>query len=85
MPACRAVTKDSFLQKCLREICYLAATNEIEVKAKHLPGVENRIPDLLSRWALGKQFREQFWLEVADNPVRQIHVDNKLFRFSHKW
>ena len=62
----RGATNDSFYQKCLREICYLAVTNEIEVRAKHLSGVENRFPDLLSRWSLGKQLREQFWLEVTD-------------------
>jgi hypothetical protein len=43
-------TRNTFLQSCLREICFIAAVKNFDVKAKHITGCENRIPDLLSRW-----------------------------------
>ena len=39
-----------FLQNCLREICLLTSRFECELKAVHIEGLTNRIPDLLSRW-----------------------------------
>lgn len=45
-------TRIAFLQACLREICFFAALNNCEIKANHISGVNNRIPDLLSRWDL---------------------------------
>jgi hypothetical protein len=32
-----------FLQNCLRELCFIAAMHEFEVRAVHLAGSENRI------------------------------------------
>ena len=42
--------RNSFLNSCLRELCYLAAIHEFEVRAVHVPGVSNCYADLLSRW-----------------------------------
>ena len=39
-------TKSRFLKACLREICFLCAVNECELKAVHIEGKENRLPDL---------------------------------------
>jgi hypothetical protein len=33
-------TKDEFMQCCLREICFIAATHEFEIRAKHIAGKE---------------------------------------------
>ena len=41
--------RNSFLNS-LRELCYLAAIHELEVRAGHVPGVSNYYTDLLSRW-----------------------------------
>lgn len=43
-------SRDLFSQACLREVCWFAARYQFEVRGKHLPGVSNRLPDLLSRW-----------------------------------
>ena len=40
---------NSFLNSFLRELCYLAAIHEFEVRAVHVPGVSNCYADLLSR------------------------------------
>ena len=54
-------TKNEFLQACLREIYYIAAIYEFQLKAKFIPGVENRISDYLSRWKISKNFQRLFF------------------------
>lgn len=54
-------SRDSFLQSCLREICYFAAINEFQIKASLLTSTENRIADYLSRWTLKSCFSESFF------------------------
>jgi hypothetical protein len=51
--------KDKFLQDCLRELAYISAIGEFEIRAVHIPGVQNRIPDLLSRFSR-KNIRKNF-------------------------
>ena len=46
-------THNSFLQGCLRELELVAARCEFEIRAVHIKGVDNRIPDALSRWEAG--------------------------------
>ena len=43
-------SRSEILQDSLREICYLAACNEFELRAQHLSSEENRISDVLSRY-----------------------------------
>ena len=44
-------SREPELQNALREITFLAAQHQFVIKARHIPGVQNRIPDWLSRWA----------------------------------
>ena len=62
---------DEGLQELLRQLAFQCAVGQFEVVAVHLKGNLNRIPDWLSRWHLGKQYKEQFdevkqpyWQEV---------------------
>ena len=48
------------LQECLREICYLAAINEFELRLQHLDRQSNRIADHLSRLHLGAWHQHKF-------------------------
>jgi len=41
--------KDSVMLSLLREVSFICATCQCQVRAVHLPGVENRLADLLSR------------------------------------
>ena len=45
----KGATRCQFMQGCLREICYLSAIFEFEMRAQHIPWVSNWLPDLLSR------------------------------------
>lgn len=58
-------TTDKFMQACLREICFLAATHQFRVRATFITSQDNRIPDLLSRWYHGSEFRRAFRREVV--------------------
>ena len=53
-------TKNLYLQKCLREIKYVASDYEFEVKAQHIQGENNRIPDYLSRWDTDVKYQDMF-------------------------
>ena len=57
----KGATRCQFMQACLREICYLSAIFEFEIRAQHIPGVSNRLPNLLSRWDLNNKFQEEFF------------------------
>ena len=78
-------SRDKFLQSCLRELCYLAAKYECELRGEHIPGIDNRLPDLLSRWGLGAQFQAEFNERTQGLDAKECIVDNGLFRFSHVW
>ena len=76
-------TSDLFLQACLREIAFLAATREFEIRGVHIPGVSNRVPDALSRWDLDDKFPPLFRSLVGPEPVFEVDVHTGLFEFLH--
>lgn len=77
-------TKSRFLQACLREICYICAVYECELRAVYIQGVQNRLPDLLSRWSLNDQYSVEF-VNLTHDKMREVYVDDDLFRFLHDW
>ena len=78
-------TRDVFMQCCLREICYLTAEAQCVVRAVHLPGVQNRLPDLLSWWSLSPKAQDEFWELTSHCDMTKIHLHEHLFAFSHDW
>lgn len=63
-------TRRSFMQASLREICFLAAVGEFEVKATHIEG-------LLSRWELDAKYSREY-LEISVG--NEISVSQDVFR-----
>lgn len=78
-------TKDEFMQRCLREIVYLAAIGKFEVRMSHISTNDNEIPDALSRWYDGLEFRRKFRRLIQGKKVKQIRVQSKHFSWSCKW
>jgi hypothetical protein len=76
---------DAFMQDCLREVCFYAAMWEFELRSVHLPGVQNRIPDLLSRWELEPRCRGEFFEASKAFDLVEYSVCPVMFRFSHTW
>lgn len=75
--------RDQILQQGLREVCYLAAVGEFEILAQFIPGVDNRLPDFLSRWSMGNQFRTAF--RAAAPGFTRRPVRGSLLHYSHTW
>lgn len=75
------------MQNCLREICFYAANLQFEVKAKHISGENNRLPDYLSRWEIDKkkQHRTLFKNSIRDRICHEIDITDDHFNFIHKW
>jgi hypothetical protein len=78
-------SKDSFLTKCLREICFLCATLGFEVRSVHLPGEQNRLSDSLSRWHLGIEYQVNFYADTTSYNLREWEVTDTYFQFDNKW
>lgn len=45
-------TRDPFMQRCLRELWFLSALHDFDIRARHIPGEHNSLADTLSRWDL---------------------------------
>jgi hypothetical protein len=76
-------TRDTFMATCLRELWLEVCTFEFELRAVHLPGDQNRIPDWLSRWDCDSKYRDLFKEFIADDgPYFDIFIPEKLFEFS---
>ena len=71
--------RNSFLQSCLREICYIAALNNFDIKSQHISGCDNRIADTLSRWDLYDKFRRDFKQLTSDLEVIEDYVSDEFF------
>ena len=89
--SCRAlntgITRNSFMQACLREIFFFASIWEFQIRGREIAGRENRIPDFLSRWEENPKYSELFYSSVADLnfELSEYLVTEDLFRFSHDW
>ena len=78
-------SKSPFLQSCLRELEFAAARYRFEIRGHHIPGLENRIPDALSRWEENEHHRTKFWSLVKGLDVKEVYVYSGLFAFMHDW
>lgn len=60
-------TSDPFMGAILRNMWLSVSSQEFEIKAVHLPGATNRLPDYLSRWHLdSEKYSRLFALECGD-------------------
>lgn len=76
-------SRDLFMQTCLRELVFVLSVNNVQIRACHITGSENRLADFLSRWHLGSEFKSrlrELRPDLVFLPVADTH-----FRFSHEW
>ena len=76
--------RDEFLQDALREIAFIAAEHQFMIKAKHIRGLDNRIPDWLSRWGECGA-RRKFHEFIRDKGYKHIRVSESQLKFRHNW
>ena len=77
-------SREMELQNTLWEIALLAARHQFVIKARHIAGVENRVPDWLSRWGLVHSKRE-FRKFAQDKSLSRVRVHNTDLQYIHKW
>ena len=63
----------------------MCARNSFEIRAVHIAGSENRLPDLLSQWHLGVRFQQEFHARPKGYSLVERTVEDSLFDFSHDW
>ena len=76
--------REQELQNTLREIALITAENQFILKARHIAGVDNRIPDWLSRWH-EPQARKQLRQYERDNSLKHLRISNSLLTYKHQW
>ena len=78
-------SRSDFITKCLRELWLWCARYELLLRAQHLPGVENRLADFLSRWHLRPlYYSNQFFTEI-DYEVTEAFIDDQIFYLDCIW
>ncbi len=78
-------SSEEYLQKCAREIAFLACKFQFELKARHIAGVNNRLPDILSRCAIDDRFMAKFLNLTCHSWTRDYFDVDDLLGFSCPW
>ena len=76
--------QDPLLASCLREGWFLAALNEFELCAVHLPSADNSLADLLSQWHLNPQFQEEFLAKTDNLNLHDVSVPSSYFNVADR-
>ena len=77
-------SREPLLQNILREIAFITATNQFVIRARHIAGVTNRVPDWLSRWHT-QEARRAFHEHAAERSLKRIIIKEDALQLSHKW
>ena len=77
--------RDEILQDCLREIAFLAAVHEFQIKMVHLESKANRISDCLSRWDIDYSHRVEFFAATQSYDLVECQVPTSFFDLIHSW
>jgi len=75
-------SRDTFMIKLLREIAYVCMQVNSQIRGVHLPGVENRLADQLSR--SHRNDRLDITQLVGPNACERV-VDESMFSFDSNW
>ena len=74
--------QDKLLSTCLREIWFLAAINEFELRNSHITSFDNCGADLLSRWHLSSASRDEFLSHFGNLGLQFVSVPMEFFQLS---
>ena len=77
-------SKSKIIQNLIRELLYWAAHFQFEIKAVHVPGVDNQVADWLSRWHL-KDARSSFQDWNRKSGYKEVAVPDHLWSWTAEW
>ena len=77
------ITRDPFMQRCLRRLWFTPSLHDFEVRASFVPGDHNFLPDALSRWHLHQKHQRNFYVYCRELALKYtfIEVPDQLLRF----
>ena len=78
-------TKSKFLATCLREIQFVLASYNIEIRAKYIPSKCNYIPDLCSRAFSSDVHFNNFNKLLSDRVIELDVLDYEKLNFQYSW
>ena len=67
--------RDSILAMCARNIWVLSAMFNVELVINHIPGCNNHIADLLSRWQGTMEDIKKLNILIPDHTWIPVHID----------
>ena len=76
---------NEILQGCLREVAFLAAIFEFQIRAVHLSTDCNRLADSLSRYDISQKHRDQFFELTKGFVLEECVVSHCMFNFENSW
>ena len=62
----------------------IAATQEFMIKARHIRGVDNRVPDWLSRWH-EPEARKKFRNHAREKSLKRISISQDIITAQNIW
>ena len=74
-------TRDVFMLKCLCHIAWISAKHQFMVKVVFVEGVNNTLPDCLSRWYCDMNARRKFKRETAGEKWIRRSVNEAHLKF----
>ena len=77
--------RDEILQDCFRDIAFIAAVHEFQIKMVHIESNANRISDCLSRWDLDYSHRVEFFAATQSYDLFECHVPTRFVDLIHCW
>jgi hypothetical protein len=75
-------TKDSKMLELLRELAFVNISNNSQIRAIHIPGLLNRVPDRLSRLHCDKKLKLK---DIVGEDWEEIVVEESDFRVTNDW
>ena len=78
-------SQHGILQSYLREVAFLAAIHEFQIRAVHFSSGSNRIADTLSRWKIDQCHRDQFFELTKGCVLEEYVVSAGMFDFENSW
>ncbi len=66
-------------------LCIYTALYQLEICVVHVPGIQNRIPDLLSMW--NSTSDPEFWINelICVRKMYRIPINDGIFTFDNDW
>ena len=77
--------RDRFLQAAMREVVYLLALAEAELRVQYVRSSSNKLPDYLSRWYQSTEVRRKFHGVIRDGSWKRRKPGVKSLEFVHDW